>query len=302
MIAYEGKEPYAFVSYSHRDIDLVLPIIARLKQNMCRVWYDEGLTPGESWNDSIAEHLKNCSQFILFISPDSIASKYVMSEINYALTKDKDIVPVILRKTELPAGLEMMLGTIQFLDISDYNGDIGKSVGMISSVLSKSVFSLTSMPFLEDLGYSFYMTTQNVERQEINEKSAATIFCRDSEGKETEIFNLSRLGAYEVSYRISSVEAMKDYFFPGKIIGSYQINIMGTFLLEYPLYGPDVDVLLILILRIPRHGEPTLKLVDYQYVDSVSSLNCLEQENLDVVGEIGWSAQIKKYLEGKLYN
>ena len=77
--------------------------------------------------------------------------------------------------------------------------------------------------------------------------------------------------------------------------------MLGSFGLEYPLYGPDVDVLLIFVLRIPRHGEPTLKLVDYQYVDSVSSLNCPEFEDLDVVGESGWSGQIKGYLEEILY-
>ena len=31
MIAYEGKDPYIFVSYSHRDMDTVMPIIAELK-------------------------------------------------------------------------------------------------------------------------------------------------------------------------------------------------------------------------------------------------------------------------------
>lgn len=300
MIAYEGKDPYVFVSYSHKDIDTIFPIIAQLKKKMCRIWYDEGLHAGESWNDSIAEHLLNCSQFIVFISPDSITSKYVMSEINYALSKNKNIIPVILRKTELSAGLEMMLGTIQFLDITDET-DISKCVDIISSVLLKSVFSLTSMPFLQDLGYSFYMVTQDVERQETNKKAVATIMCKDPQGNEIDIFNLNRLGAYDASYHISSVDSIKDYFYTGKIRGSYQINIKGSFFLEYPLYGPDVDVLLILILRIPRHGEPTIKLVDYQYVNSVASINCLDQENFDVVGEKGWSSQIKKYLEEKLY-
>ncbi len=299
MIAYEGKDPYVFVSYSHRDSDRVFPIIAALKQKMCRVWYDEGLTPGESWNDSIAEHLLNCSQFIVLISPDSIKSKYVMSEINYALTKDKSIIPVILSKTTLPAGLEMMLGTVQFLDVSD-EVDVNKCVNIISSLLPNSVFSMTNMPFLQDLGYSFYLKTQDVERQETREKDAATVICRDSEGQELELFKLGRLGAYEASYRISSVDSIKDYFFPGKIRGSYQINVLGSFFLEYPLCGPDVDVLLILILRIPRHGDPTVKLVDYQYVNSVASLSCSEQEDPDVVGEMGWSTQIRDYLEGKL--
>lgn len=301
MLAYEGKEPYVFVSYSHADTEEVIPLIRMLKQRMCRTWYDEGLTPGESWNDSIAEHLLKCAQLIVFISPTSVVSKYVLSEINYALSKNKCIIPVILKKTDIPLGLDMMLSSIQYLDISAFN-DLTRSADAIASVLPKSVFASATMPFLHDLGYSFYMVSQEVERQETDAKNACTMICKDAQGNETEIFSLKRTGAYDVSYRLSSIDTIKDYFYPGIIRGSYQMNIRGSFCLEYPLYGPDVDVLLILILRIPRHGMPTVKLVDYQYVSSVSSLNKPDEEDLDVVGQKGWSTQIKNYLEGKLYH
>ena len=299
MIAYEGKDPYIFVSYSHRDMDTVMPIIAELKRRMCRVWFDEGLTPGESWNDSIAEHLLGCAQFVVFISPDSVSSKYVMSEVNFAISKNKEILPVVIKNATLPAGLEMMLSTTQFLDVT--GGDASAAAKTVADALAKSVFSHANMPFLQDLGYSFFMKTQDVDRREIKEKSPATIICKRDDGEEVELFRLNRLGAYDASYRISSVDTVKDYFFPGRIRGAYQINVLGYFNLEYPLFGPDVDVLLIFVLRIPRHGEPTLKLVDYQYVDSVSSLNLPEFEDLDVVGERGWSGQIKGYLEEILY-
>ena len=300
MIAYEGKEPYVFVSYSHADRDRVEPIIAALKERMCRIWYDEGLTPGESWNDSIAEHLRDSAEFLLFISPDSVKSKYVLSEINYALSKDKHVIPVILRKTDMPIGLDMMLATIQYFDVTE-SDSVSEAVNMIASVLPKTVFSLATMPFLQDLGYSFYMLTEDVERQDTGRIPAARIICKDKDGVEHEIYSLNRLGAFDTSYYISSIDAMKDYFYPGKIIGSYQINIKGVFNLEYPLYGPDVDALLIFVLRIPRHGLPTIKLVDYQYVNSVASLGHEDEEDLDVVGEKGPSTQIKAYLEGKLY-
>lgn len=300
MIAYEGKEPYVFVSYSHKDTDAVLPIVSLLKQKMCRVWFDEGLTPGESWNDSIADHLLNCSQFILFLSPDSIASKYVLAEINYALSKNKPIVPVILKPTELPPRLELMLSTIQFLDVSGCS-DWGAAAETVSSVLSPTVFARASMPFLQDLGLSFSLVTRDVEKCDSGKEYAATVYWEDEEGHRSELYGLRRLGIYDVSYRLSSVKPIEDFFFPGTVRGSYQVNVNGSFLLEYPLYGPDVEVLLIFVLRIPRHGSPTMKLVDYQYVNSVSSLNCLDQENLDVVGEVGPSMQIKKYLEEMLY-
>ena len=54
MNAYSGNEPFVFVSYSHLDNELAEKIITGLKQSMCRVWYDEGLSVGESWNDKLA--------------------------------------------------------------------------------------------------------------------------------------------------------------------------------------------------------------------------------------------------------
>ncbi|MCC8046690.1 MAG: toll/interleukin-1 receptor domain-containing protein [Clostridiales bacterium] len=46
MNAYTGTEPYVFLSYSHTDMEIAQEIIIGLKQKMCRIWYDEGLTPG----------------------------------------------------------------------------------------------------------------------------------------------------------------------------------------------------------------------------------------------------------------
>ena len=292
MMAYEGKEPYIFVSYSHKDADAVLALIAALKQKMCRVWYDEGLAPGESWNDSIADHLAGCEQFVVILTPDSVASKYVLSEINYALTKNKRVLPVLLKNTILPSGLEMMLSSVQFLDVTG-GGDIKTAADAVAATLVKSVFATACMPFLQDLGYSFYMNTQDVEKQDTAKKAAATILARDGAGNELALFSLHRLGAYDVAYCISSVEPIKDYFYSGAIRGAYQINVVGHYCLEYPLDGPDVSALLVFILRIPRHAPPVLRLVDYQYVKSTD-------DDLDVLGEKGWSRNLQIYLEKML--
>ena len=300
MIAYEGKEPYVFVSYSHADANTVIPIIRLLKDKMCRIWFDEGLKGGESWNDSIAEHLKDCHVFIAFISQTSVHSKYVFSEINYAIAKNKTVLPIILQSTDIPAGLEMMLSTIQQIDISALS-DLKQMTARISEFLPKEVFSTTEMPFLCDFDYKFFTRVEEVERHETATKNPFSIILKQPDGSEKQIFSLQRLGVYDTVYRITAVDRLKDYFFSGNVTGSYQINVKGNFLLEYPLNGPDVEVLLICILRIPRHGEPTVKLVDYHYVNSVSSLTNLDEEDLDVVGEKGVSVQIKNYLESILY-
>lgn len=32
-VAYKGDQPYIFISYAHKDSDIVLPIISRLQQD-----------------------------------------------------------------------------------------------------------------------------------------------------------------------------------------------------------------------------------------------------------------------------
>ena len=38
--AYTGDEPYLFVSYSHRDVEQVYPILDALYDRKYRIWYD----------------------------------------------------------------------------------------------------------------------------------------------------------------------------------------------------------------------------------------------------------------------
>ncbi|MBR3638779.1 MAG: toll/interleukin-1 receptor domain-containing protein [Lachnospiraceae bacterium] len=45
-IPYEGKENYIFVSYSHMDMDRVMPVVRQWMENGYRVWYDDGISPG----------------------------------------------------------------------------------------------------------------------------------------------------------------------------------------------------------------------------------------------------------------
>lgn len=66
--AYRGKEPYAFVSYAHADADRVYPLIKKFHDQGYRIWYDEGIAPGNEWTDEIVNALDNASLFIVFIT------------------------------------------------------------------------------------------------------------------------------------------------------------------------------------------------------------------------------------------
>ncbi|MCZ6774144.1 MAG: TIR domain-containing protein, partial [Proteobacteria bacterium] len=70
--AYQGDDPYVFVSYAHEDAELVYPEIARLYAEGFNIWYDEGIGPGWTWRDEVALALTQCKVFHYFVTVRSV--------------------------------------------------------------------------------------------------------------------------------------------------------------------------------------------------------------------------------------
>ncbi|WP_298500797.1 toll/interleukin-1 receptor domain-containing protein [uncultured Methanobrevibacter sp.] len=107
--AYSGDKPFIFISYAHKDAALVFGDIKRFHDEGYPIWYDQGLTPGQEWDDEIAQALIDCSLLVVFISRNSMASKNVQDEIKMALNRDIDIVPIYFEEAKLPPALELRL-------------------------------------------------------------------------------------------------------------------------------------------------------------------------------------------------
>jgi hypothetical protein len=121
--AYEGKEPYIFISYAHKNSDKVFPIIKQLYEKGYRIWYDEGIDPGSEWPESIATHLSDASAVMLFVSPESMASDNVRREITFALNMRKLMLSVFLQPTEMSSGMSLQLGLNQAIHYYSYQSD-----------------------------------------------------------------------------------------------------------------------------------------------------------------------------------
>ena len=106
-------EPYVFISYAHLDEEKVLPAIHAMKQAGIRLWYDEGIEAGSEWPEFIAEKVMNCTKFVLFISDAYLQSQNCKRELNFAISRKKDILSVYLHDVALSPGMEMQLGTYQ---------------------------------------------------------------------------------------------------------------------------------------------------------------------------------------------
>jgi len=111
--AYTGDKPYVFVSYAHADGQLVFREIKKLHEAGYRIWYDEGIEPGNDWPEHIAKAVVDCSLFLMFTSPRSAASENCRNEVNLALNRKKKFLAIYLEDTELPLGLELRMGDLQ---------------------------------------------------------------------------------------------------------------------------------------------------------------------------------------------
>jgi hypothetical protein len=114
--AYRGTRPYLFASYSHKNMREVFGIIRKISDGRCRVWYDEGIEPGNEWPEEVGRALTACRLFIVFMSPEAIESRNVRNEINMATSENKAIMVVFLQPTGLSEGMKLQLGTVQFLN------------------------------------------------------------------------------------------------------------------------------------------------------------------------------------------
>jgi hypothetical protein len=111
--AYQGKEPYIFISYSHKDSDLVYPQIQWMHNLGFNIWYDEGIPPTSEWPTEIENALQMCKLFIVFITKNAVESINVRNEINFALDIHKKFLYIFLKDTTLKYGLRLRMGTLQ---------------------------------------------------------------------------------------------------------------------------------------------------------------------------------------------
>ena len=105
--------PFVFVSYAHKDSALVLPCIEALRSCGVHIWYDDGIEAGSEWPEFIAEKVLCCSKFVLFVTDAYLASQNCKRELNFAISRSKDILTIYLKDVSLSPGMEMQLGSYQ---------------------------------------------------------------------------------------------------------------------------------------------------------------------------------------------
>jgi hypothetical protein len=122
--AYQGDDPYIFVSYAHEDADLVFPEMQRLNTAGFNVWYDEGIRPGSTWREEVALALTESKLFIYFVTENSVKSENCQQELNFALSRERKILAVHLSAVKLTAGIELSLSNKQAIMKAELTEDV----------------------------------------------------------------------------------------------------------------------------------------------------------------------------------
>jgi tetratricopeptide (TPR) repeat protein len=98
-----------FICYDREDEEFVLKLAASLKSRGVPVWLDQWDIPsGADWDLTIDNALYDCFKFIIVLSPKSVDSIEVRSELLTALDEKKPIVPILYQSCRIPRQLRLI--------------------------------------------------------------------------------------------------------------------------------------------------------------------------------------------------
>ena len=120
-VPYEGNQEYIFFCFCHEDAPLVYPIIERLSIEGFRVWYDNGIHPGDDWPEVIAAHLSRAKVCVAAISKASAESHNCRNEVSFAIANNKPFVSVLIEDFPMPLGMQLQLSSSNYIKKNDYS-------------------------------------------------------------------------------------------------------------------------------------------------------------------------------------
>lgn len=144
--AYQGSEPYIFISYCHRDKAEVYPLIDRLNIEGYRVWFDEGIQAGDKWLEVVAQNLADAALVVSAVSVGASESHNCINELNFAVSKKKPLVPVVLEDFSMTIALQLLLASTNFIKKFEFSSEDAFYSAFLSSPTLKSCRIATAVP------------------------------------------------------------------------------------------------------------------------------------------------------------
>ncbi|HEY9651393.1 MAG TPA: TIR domain-containing protein, partial [Coleofasciculaceae cyanobacterium] len=108
-----------FLSYADEDRDTMEKIRNSLRRESITVWTNRtDIQTGEAFDEAIQRGIEQADNLVFLLSPDSVNSTYCQQELDLALSLNKRIIPILVRKTE-PNQVPSALCSLQYIDLTD---------------------------------------------------------------------------------------------------------------------------------------------------------------------------------------
>lgn len=94
---YVGNDPYIFISYNHSDAQqhaFFQKLLERLHQDGYRFWFDNHISPGANWCNTLIDRVMRCRILVALLSNRYFESKWCITELYTAINENKALIPL----------------------------------------------------------------------------------------------------------------------------------------------------------------------------------------------------------------
>ena len=107
-----------FVSYKREDAEIARRIVEALLESGISVWWDDSITPRQSWDSEIEQAISAASTVAVLWSPRSVTSEWVRTEAHYGKERGK-LVPAVIEPCTIPIAFSLT----QTVNLCGWNGN-----------------------------------------------------------------------------------------------------------------------------------------------------------------------------------
>ena len=107
------QQPDIYISYAHRDGQALADT---LYQALCKrgysVFYVQDISPGQMWAEALSQKIRDCSMFLLILTPEAVRTRFVWAEVRFALQENRNVIAIT---TEDPGSILQENPNLQFM-------------------------------------------------------------------------------------------------------------------------------------------------------------------------------------------
>lgn len=157
MKVYNGQGSYIYISYAHRDFEMVEPFLNEFYKRGYNIWYDIGIEVGTEWIEYNANKLVNCQVALLFLTENYVNSVQCRNELTFAVSNRKNVIAIKFGDFPLSPGITLQLANVQYFQ---NNEDTDKNK-LITSLFSTQILSNPDLIGGDNLEY---ITIEELEK------------------------------------------------------------------------------------------------------------------------------------------